>query len=86
MVELFLFDTTQFGLGLVLLTIGGRLISATENALLNTLETPLAIAWVWVGFGETPSVTSFIGGVIVMAAVVAQVWHGGRSGIVSVVA
>ena len=86
MVELFLFGTMQFGLGLVLLTIGGRLISATENALLNTLETPLAIAWVWVCFRETPSVTSFIGGVIVMAAVVAQVWHGGRSGVASVVA
>src|SRR5689334_21389052 len=42
MVELFLFGTTQFGLGLALLTLGGRWVSATENALLNTLEAPLA--------------------------------------------
>jgi drug/metabolite transporter (DMT)-like permease len=77
-VYLFLFGTTQFGLGLVLLTIGGQLISATENALLNTLETPLAVAWVWLCFGETPSVTSLAGGGIVVAAIVAHIWYGSR--------
>src|SRR6185312_14113572 len=62
MAGLFLFGTTQFGLGLLLLTIGGQMVSATENALLNTLETPLAIAWVWLALGETPSVNSAMGG------------------------
>ena len=38
MLMLLLFGTTQFGLGLVFLTMGGRLVSATENALINTLE------------------------------------------------
>lgn len=75
MLELFLFGTTQFGLGLALLTLGGRWVSATENALLNTLEAPLAVAWVWFCFGETPSVTSLVGGVVVVAAVTAQVWY-----------
>ncbi|HEY2618644.1 MAG TPA: DMT family transporter [Acetobacteraceae bacterium] len=79
MLNLFLFGTTQFGLGLALLTLGGRWVSATENALLNTLEAPLAIAWVWLCFAETPSVTSLIGGGVVVAAVVAQVWYGTRS-------
>jgi drug/metabolite transporter (DMT)-like permease len=83
MVNLFLFGTTQFGLGLLLLTVGGQMVSATENALLNTLETPLAIAWVWICFGETPSATSVIGGTIVVAAVVAQIWYGGRSRLAS---
>jgi hypothetical protein len=32
-------------LGLVFLTVGGQTVSYTENALINTLETPLAIAW-----------------------------------------
>ena len=73
MADLFLFGTVQFGLGLALLTVGGQMVSATENALLNTLETPLAIAWVWVCFGETPSVASLLGGLIVLAAVVAQI-------------
>jgi len=78
MVNLFLFGTTQFGLGLVFLTLGGRLVSATENALITTLETPLAVAWVWLCFGETPSGTSLVGGIIVMASVAAHVWHSNR--------
>jgi drug/metabolite transporter (DMT)-like permease len=76
--KLFLFGTTQFGLGLVFLTVGGRLVSATENALINTLETPLAVAWVWLCFGEAPSVTAIVGGSIVMAAVAGHLWHGNR--------
>jgi drug/metabolite transporter (DMT)-like permease len=54
LLKLFLFGTTQFGLGLVFLTVGGQMVSATENALINTLETSLAVAWVWVCFSETP--------------------------------
>jgi drug/metabolite transporter (DMT)-like permease len=76
MVNLFLFGTTQFGLGLLLLTVGGQMVSATENALINTLESPLAIAWVWICFGETPSVTSLAGGIVVMAAVAMHVLYG----------
>jgi drug/metabolite transporter (DMT)-like permease len=78
LLQLSLFGSIQFGLGLVFLTLGGRLISATENALISTLETPLAIAWVWFGFGETPSAASLAGGLIVMMAVVTHVWHGSR--------
>jgi drug/metabolite transporter (DMT)-like permease len=78
MVNLVLFGTTQFGLGLALLTIGGQMVSATENALINTLEAPLAIAWVWICFGETPSIASIAGGIVVMAAVAGNVWQGNR--------
>jgi len=80
---LFLFGTAQFGLGLLFLTLGGRLISATENALITTVEAPMAIAWVWLCFDETPATTSLVGGTIVMAAVAAHVWHGSRSMIAS---
>jgi drug/metabolite transporter (DMT)-like permease len=86
LLDLLLFGTTQFGLGLVLLTIGGQMIAATENALINTLEAPLAIAWVWITFGETPSVTSFAGGIVVMAAVAAHVWYSNRVQLDSAVA
>jgi len=79
LLKLFLVGTTQFGLGLVFLTVGGQMVSATENALINTLETPLAVAWVWVCFSEAPSVANFAGGMIVMAAVVGHVWHSNRS-------
>lgn len=78
MMKLFLFGTVQFGLGLVLLAWGGRWISATENALISTIETPLAVAWVWACFNEAPSAAGMVGGVIVMAAVAAHVLHGSR--------
>jgi drug/metabolite transporter (DMT)-like permease len=79
LLKLFLFGTTQFGLGLVFLTIGGQMVSATENALVNTLETPLAVAWVWVCFADLPTITSFVGGLIVMAAVAGHVCMSRRS-------
>jgi drug/metabolite transporter (DMT)-like permease len=77
-VNLFLFGTTQFGLGLLLLTLGMRLISATESALLGLIETPLAPLWVWLAFGETPSAATLAGGAIVMAAVSGQIFTSGR--------
>jgi drug/metabolite transporter (DMT)-like permease len=73
MVELVLFGVTQFGLGLLLLTLGTRLVSATESALVNTLEVPLAALWVWLAFNEVPPSSTLIGGAIVVAAVVGHV-------------
>ncbi len=76
MLDLALFGVTQFGLGLLLLTLGTRLVSATESALINTLEVPFAALWVWLAFAEVPSWSTLIGGVVVIAAVVAQVLIG----------
>jgi drug/metabolite transporter (DMT)-like permease len=67
---LVLFGTTQFGLGLLLLTLGTRLVSATRSALIGALETPLAPALVWLVLGEVPPLMTCIGGAIVLAAVV----------------
>lgn len=64
------FGVTQFGLGLVLLTLGTRLVRATESALINAIEVPMAVFWVWLAFGEIPSMNSIVGGLIVLAAVV----------------
>jgi drug/metabolite transporter (DMT)-like permease len=71
-IYLVLFGTAQFRLGLLLLTLGTRLISATRSALIGSLETPLAPLWVWLGFGEVPSLMTGVGGAVVMAAVVAD--------------
>lgn len=73
---LFLFGTTQFGLGLLFLTLGARLISATQSALFNNVETPLAPIWVWLAFGEVPPLLTCIGGAIVMLGVFGEVWFG----------
>jgi len=67
-----LFGVTQFGLGLLLLTIGSRLISATRASLLANLELPCAPLWVWLAFGEVPPNLTFAGGGIVCAAVLLE--------------
>ena len=70
LVYLILFGTTQFGVGLLLLTLGTRLISATRAALISALDTPLAPVWVWLAFGEMPQLMTCVGGAIVMLAVI----------------
>ena len=74
--ELFLlgvFGVTQFGLGLLLLSLGTPLVSATRGALIGTLQTPLGTLWVWLAFGEAPAAATLAGGAIVMAAVVGDI-------------
>ena len=66
---LVLFGTTQFGLGLLLLTLGSRLLSAAQTALISNLDLPLAPLWVWLAFGQSVSRTTWIGGAIVTLAV-----------------
>lgn len=64
------FGIVQFALGLTLLVVGTQKISATRSALIGSLETPLAPLMVWAAFGEMPLVAAWIGGTIVMAAVI----------------
>ena len=64
-----LFGTAQFGTGLLLLTIGSRLVSAPRASLLANLELPLAPLWVWLAFGEVPPRLTLVGGAVVCAAV-----------------
>jgi drug/metabolite transporter (DMT)-like permease len=73
MLYLVLFGVTQFGLGLLLLTLGARLISATETALIQASEVPLGPLWVWFAFREVPPLPTWIGGAIIMAAVAGHV-------------
>jgi len=62
----------QIGLGLVFLTIGGRLIPAAEVALITLLEVVLGPLWVWIFLSEQPGVASLVGGAIVLGAVAIQ--------------
>jgi drug/metabolite transporter (DMT)-like permease len=73
LIQLALFGTSQFGLGLLLLSFGTPLVSATRGALIGTLQTPLGVLWVWLAFSEAPATAALAGGVIVMAAVVCDV-------------
>src|SRR5581483_6660357 len=66
----------QIGLGLVLLTIGGRLIPAAEVALITLLEVVLGPLWVWIFLSEQPGAATLVGGAIVLAAVAIQAGAG----------
>ena len=62
------FGSVQFGLGLLLLTLGSRLLDASRAALLGNIELPLAPLWVWLAFGQSPGLATWVGGGIVMLA------------------
>jgi drug/metabolite transporter (DMT)-like permease len=62
----------QIGLGLALLTVGARLIPATQVALITLLEVVLGPIWVWIALGERPGTATLAGGAIVIAAIVIQ--------------
>jgi drug/metabolite transporter (DMT)-like permease len=71
-VWLALLGAGQIGLGLVLLTIGARLIPAAQVGLITLLEVVLGPIWVWMAIGERPDKATLIGGAIVIAAIVVQ--------------
>jgi len=75
-----LFGLVNSALGLALFTLGSRLLPAIETALIGSLDAPLAPVWVWLGFGETPSRATAIGGAIVLAAVTAHIAREARRG------
>ena len=66
----------QIGLGLVFLTIGGRLIPAAEVALITLLEVVLGPLWVWILLSEQPGAGTLLGGAIVLGAVAVQALGG----------
>lgn len=63
----------SFALAVVLWTEGTRRLPAAESGLLGSAETPLAILFVWLILAELPPVASFLGGAVVLTAVIAHV-------------
>jgi drug/metabolite transporter (DMT)-like permease len=71
-VWLALLGAVQISLGLVLLTIGARLIPAAQVGLITLLEVALGPLWVWIAVSERPGTATLAGGAIVVAAIVIQ--------------
>ena len=55
--------------GMVLYTLGSRVVPAAELVLLSNVEVMLAPLWVWLLLGETASSSTALGGAILLAAV-----------------
>jgi DME family drug/metabolite transporter len=68
----------QVGAGLILYTLGSRSLPAAELALLSLAEVLLGPLWVWLFLGETVSVNTLIGGVILLAAIAGNAVSGKR--------
>jgi DME family drug/metabolite transporter len=65
-------------LGMVAYTLGSRVIPAAELVLLSLIEVLLAPVWVFLFLGETASAGTFIGGGVLLAAVVLNAVMGAR--------
>ena len=69
-VLMFVFGVFEYGLALVMFTIGARLIPAAQSTLIGLLETVLAPIWVWLVISEYPGVYTLAGGAVVLASLV----------------
>jgi len=68
----------QVGAGLILYVLGSRSLPAAELALLSLAEVLLAPLWVWLFLGETASLNTLIGGVVLLAAIAGNALSGKR--------
>lgn len=59
---------TQGG-GLGLYTMGARKLPAAQAALLSASEVPMSPLWVWIFFYEVPPLETFIGGGLILGAI-----------------
>lgn len=59
----------QVGAGLVLYTLGSKALPAAELTLLSMAEVLLGPVWVWLFLGETATVYTLIGGLILLLAI-----------------
>lgn len=59
----------QVGAGLILYTLGSRSLPAAELALLSLAEVLLGPFWVWLFLGETASLNTLVGGMVLLVAI-----------------
>jgi len=64
--------------GMILYTLGSRVVSSAELTLLSNTEILLAPLWVWLVMGETASANTMLGGSVVLAAILFNAVTGAR--------
>jgi drug/metabolite transporter (DMT)-like permease len=64
-----LFGIVTQGGGLGIYTMGARRLPSAQAALLSASEVPMSPLWVWIFFNEVPAQETFIGGGLVLAAI-----------------
>ncbi|MEZ5796539.1 MAG: EamA family transporter [Paracoccaceae bacterium] len=64
--------------GMILYTLGSRVVPSAELALLSNTEVLFAPFWVWLVLGETASPATFAGGAVVLVAIGINACAGAR--------
>lgn len=64
-----LFGIVTQGAGLGIYTMGARRLPSAQAALLSASEVPLSPLWVWIFFAEVPALATFLGGGLVLGAI-----------------
>ncbi|SFV32854.1 DMT family transporter [Hyphomicrobium facile] len=64
-----LYGLLAYGLGINLALVGGRMIKSGEAGLLTMLEIVLGPIWVWLFFGEEPTIEAVVGAATALGAV-----------------
>ena len=64
--------------GMILYTLGSRVVPSAELTLLSNTEVLLAPFWVWLIMGETASMGTLVGGTIVLMAILYNAFSGMR--------
>ena len=59
----------EIGFGFILLVLGARFVPAAKVGLLALVEPLCAPVWVWLGVGEVPGTFTFIGGALILLAI-----------------
>ena len=67
---LVLFGVFEYGVALVIFSLGAKLIPAAQSSLLGLLEVILAPLWVWIFVNEAPSGRTLSGGLLVLLTLV----------------
>ncbi|WP_245307565.1 DMT family transporter [Rhizobium altiplani] len=76
MLVLAVFGSTTSGIAYLLFMTGGRYIPSSEAGLIGLLDVVLGPLWVWLAFSETPTLSTIIGGVIILISVFWYLWSG----------
>ena len=66
----FLLGVPQLALGFICITIGSRTTASATVGLLMLMETLCGPLWVWLFLNEIPPISVFIGGVVIISAII----------------
>ena len=68
----FIMGAIQVTLGLILFTLGSRSVPAAQLSLIALVEPTLSPLWAWLVASELPPLWTFIGGAVILGAIVIQ--------------